>query len=169
MHRAGARDAPRQDLAPLRHEGPQELHVLVIDVVDLVRAELADLPPAEHRPALALLLVARFLVALLAAAAAARSSLSECHGYASIPSKRSSVSSSVSMCERPSPGCRCGGRPRLTRRRSDSLWRFVRVRSMTRFSSSTRTIMWRITWSITLSRRSSSFMSSPDPLMTSRT
>jgi hypothetical protein len=37
------------------------------------------------------------------------------------------------------------------------------------FSSSTRTTMWRMTWSITLRRRSSSFISSPDPLITSRT
>src|SRR5437762_14305986 len=37
MHRAGARDAPRQDLAPLEHEGANQTHVLVIDVVDLVR------------------------------------------------------------------------------------------------------------------------------------
>ena len=45
----------------------------------------------------------------------------------------------------------------------------VRVRSTTFFSSSTRTTMCRITRSITLRRRSSSFISSPVPLITSRT
>src|SRR5207244_8069158 len=79
VHRAGARDAPRQDLAALGHERPDQLHVLVLDVVDLVRAEFADLAPAEQRAALSLFLVARFLVAAAAAAAAARSSLSERH------------------------------------------------------------------------------------------
>src|SRR4051812_30655621 len=79
---AGAGNAPRQDLAALRHERPDQLHVLVVDVVDLVRAELADLAPAEQRAALSLFLVARLLVAGAAApaAAAARSSLSEWHG-----------------------------------------------------------------------------------------
>src|SRR5260221_11443934 len=82
VHRAGARDPARQDLAALGHERPDQLHVLVVDVVALVRAELADLAPAEHRPALALL-VAGLLVRAAAAAAAAtapRASLSECHG-----------------------------------------------------------------------------------------
>src|SRR5688572_18196149 len=76
VHRAGARDTARQDLAALRHERADQLDVLVVDVVDLVRAELADLAPAEHRPPLALLLVVLLLVA---AAAAARASLSEWH------------------------------------------------------------------------------------------
>src|SRR5947209_17560787 len=79
VHRAGARDAPRQDLAALGHERSDQLHVLVVDVVDLVRAELADLATAEQRAALSLFLVARFLVAAAAAAAAARCSLSERH------------------------------------------------------------------------------------------
>jgi hypothetical protein len=47
--RAGARDAARQDLGALGHERHQQLRVLVVDVVDLVRAELADLARAEHR------------------------------------------------------------------------------------------------------------------------
>src|SRR6266550_4220026 len=81
VHRARARDATRQHLAALRHERSQELDVLVVDVVDLIRAELADLAAAEHRAALAVLLVAGLLVFVPAAAAtAARSSLSECHG-----------------------------------------------------------------------------------------
>src|SRR5262245_59498694 len=61
VHRAGAGNPPRQDLAALGNERSQQLHVLVVDVVDLVRAELADLAPAEHGTALAVLLVARFL------------------------------------------------------------------------------------------------------------
>src|SRR5947209_8740351 len=162
MHRAGARDAPRENLAALGHERPDQLHVLVVDVVDLVRAELADLATTEERAALSLFLVSRLLVAAAAAATAARASLSEWHRYTSTPSNRSSSISSASLCWRPSPGCRWGGRPRFTRRRSDSVRRLVCVRSTTFFSSSTRTIMWRITWSITLSRRSSSFISSPD-------
>src|SRR6185436_16990612 len=55
VQRAGARNAARQDLRALRHEGEQQLRVLVVDVVDLVRAELAHLAAAEHRPALAVL------------------------------------------------------------------------------------------------------------------
>src|ERR1700742_5155362 len=74
---AGAGDAARQDLAALGYERADQLDVLVVDVVDLVRAELADLPTAKQRAALALRLVARLLVALLAAAA--RSLLSERH------------------------------------------------------------------------------------------
>src|SRR3954452_19740274 len=77
---AGARNAPRQNLAALGHERPDQLHVLVVDVVDLVRTEFADLAPAEQRAALALFLLARFLVAAAAAPASARSSLSEWHG-----------------------------------------------------------------------------------------
>src|SRR6185503_13548626 len=88
---AGPRDPARQDLAALGHERPDQLDVLVVDVVDLVRAELADLAAAEQ----------------------------------------------------------CAPLPF--------------------FSSSTRTTMWRMTRSITLSRRSSSFISSPLPLTTCRT
>src|SRR5437763_12315290 len=49
VHRARARDPPRQDLAALGDERADQLHVLVVDVVDLVRAELAHLPAAEQR------------------------------------------------------------------------------------------------------------------------
>src|SRR5689334_9720735 len=85
MHRARPRDAPRQNLAALRHERPDQLHVLVVDVVDLVRAELADLAAAEQRAALTLRLVAALLVAAAAAAArAARSSVSEWHRLRSL-------------------------------------------------------------------------------------
>src|SRR5262245_20455269 len=56
--RAGAEHAARQYLAALGHEGGDQLDVLVVDVIDLVRAELADLAPPEE-VALALLLAAR--------------------------------------------------------------------------------------------------------------
>src|SRR5258705_10226454 len=42
-----ARDAPGNDLASLADEAPETAHVLVVDEIDLVHAELADLPPAE--------------------------------------------------------------------------------------------------------------------------
>src|SRR5215472_11152101 len=76
MHGAGARDPPRQDLPALGDERRDQLHVLVVDVVDLVRAELADLAAAEQRAALTLGLVAALLVPLAASAGA---SLSERH------------------------------------------------------------------------------------------
>jgi len=43
----GSRDPARQDLGALRDELLQQLHVLVIDVVNLVRTELADLAATE--------------------------------------------------------------------------------------------------------------------------
>src|SRR5262249_29075764 len=101
MHRARAGNPPRQDFAALRHERTEQLHVFVVDIVDFIRAEFADLTAPEHRPALSLLLVFVFFVA--PAAAAARASLSKWHRYASIPSNRSSSRSSVSV-DRPSPG-----------------------------------------------------------------
>src|SRR3954464_11668101 len=48
---ARAREAPRLDLAALRHELHQQPHVLVVDVVDLLRPELADATAAEAAPA----------------------------------------------------------------------------------------------------------------------
>src|SRR5215510_2389326 len=47
MPRATTRDATGDDLAALAHEAPEPAHVLVVDQVDLVGAELTDLPPAE--------------------------------------------------------------------------------------------------------------------------
>src|SRR5215831_16337228 len=55
VHRAASRNPARQNLRPLGHERHQELGVLVIDVVDLVRAELTDLAPTEHRTTLPVL------------------------------------------------------------------------------------------------------------------
>src|SRR4051812_15551804 len=78
VHRARARDAARQDLAALGNERTDQFDVLVVDVVDLVRAELADLAATEQRAALALFLVAGFLVSA-AAAAAPRTPLSKRH------------------------------------------------------------------------------------------
>src|SRR5262245_33841840 len=74
MLRAGAEHAPRQDLAALGRERPQQLDVLVVDVVDLVRAELADLAAPEE-VALALLLAAAPRGAGAAGAARAASRL----------------------------------------------------------------------------------------------
>src|SRR4029450_83117 len=44
---AAAGDAPRNDLAALADKAPQTAHVLEVDDIDLVHAELADLPPSE--------------------------------------------------------------------------------------------------------------------------
>src|SRR5262245_3572818 len=68
---ARARDAARLDLAALGNERRQQAHVLVVDVVDLVRAELADAAPAEESAAAGTIPLR--LVVLLAAAAAASS------------------------------------------------------------------------------------------------
>src|SRR5450759_381014 len=69
--RAGARNPARLDLAPLRDEGRQQPDILVVDVIDLLRAELADATPAEEPAARALPLLV--LVVLFGAAAAAAS------------------------------------------------------------------------------------------------
>src|SRR5207247_1778027 len=81
VHGARPRDPPRQHLPALGHERADDLYVLVVDVVDLVRAELADLAPTEHRTPLSFFLVTGLLVAIAPAPAttAARSSLSEWH------------------------------------------------------------------------------------------
>src|SRR5688572_29146691 len=47
MTRAAARDAAWNDLAALGDEAAEPSHVLVVDEADLVRTELADLPPPE--------------------------------------------------------------------------------------------------------------------------
>src|SRR6187549_3049304 len=73
MLRARAGNPPRQHLAALGDEAAQQLDVLVVDVVDLVRAELADLPAAE-KPA-ATTLVAGLAVFVAGLASAARAAL----------------------------------------------------------------------------------------------
>src|SRR6185295_5333557 len=55
---AGPEHPPGKHLAALRHERRQQLHVLVVHVVDLVRAELADLAAAEEVALARVLLVA---------------------------------------------------------------------------------------------------------------
>src|SRR5262245_19461744 len=67
VHRAGPRDAAWQDLAPLRNETLQQPHVLVVDVLDLLVAELAELATLEDE----LLLEAAALLAAAVSPAAA--------------------------------------------------------------------------------------------------
>src|SRR4030095_14620834 len=86
MLRARAGNPPRQHLAALGNEAAQQLDVLVVDVVDLVRAELADFPAAE-KSAATRLVPARgvFAAGLAAAARAALLRSTKCHdAYASI-------------------------------------------------------------------------------------
>jgi len=47
MPRTAPRDAPGDDLPALGDEVAKTADILVVDEVDLVRAKLADLPPAE--------------------------------------------------------------------------------------------------------------------------
>src|SRR6187399_703245 len=72
VQRAGAGDPPRLDLAALGQERRQQADVLVVDVVDLLRAELAHAAPAEEpaaRAIAALVLVGVFALRPAAAAA----------------------------------------------------------------------------------------------------
>src|SRR6188768_2865127 len=71
MLRARAGNPPRQHLAALGDEAAQQLDVLVVDVVDLVRAELADFTTAEKAAATTLVAALGVFVAGLAAAARA--------------------------------------------------------------------------------------------------
>src|SRR6185503_12036018 len=168
VRRAHAGDAPRLNLAALRNERRQELHVLVADVVDLLDTELAQAAPAEERAASAALLV---LLVLAASTAAAVSTVVKVH-HRSPPRKPISgpSTSSSSSCRRlRSCSVGSGGNPRRTRRAVMAALRFVLARSATASSWSTRTIMWRITRSKTRRRRSSSAVISAGPLMTCST
>src|SRR3970040_2064169 len=49
---AGARDPPRQDPPALLHEAPETSDILVVDLLHLVHAELADLLPTITLPSL---------------------------------------------------------------------------------------------------------------------
>src|SRR5687768_18389245 len=71
--RAGAGNPPRQHLASLGDEAAQQLDVLVVDVVDLVRAELADLAAPEKSAASTL--IAGLVAGLRILAPAARAAL----------------------------------------------------------------------------------------------
>src|SRR5262249_12284897 len=70
VHRARARDPPRLDLPALGQERRQQPDVLVIDVVDLLRAELAHAATAEKASTRGVTALAFVLVAALAPAAA---------------------------------------------------------------------------------------------------
>src|SRR3954463_15409579 len=105
---AGSRDPARLDLAALGNERRQQAHVLVVDVVDLLRAELADAAPAEEPAARASLALA--LVVLLAAAAAPATTFFA--HRPSAPSMFMSSASSLSRSPRRSLGCGSGGSPR---------------------------------------------------------
>src|SRR6476660_3465277 len=119
---AGAEHPARQDLAPLGHEPGEELHVLVVDVVDLVRAELADLPAPEE-VALACVLAAAApgsagtaastarAATTTAASATAESASTEAHQTTPSPSTERS---------RRSPRSRSRSRSRSSRSRSRS-------------------------------------------------
>src|SRR5580765_3359554 len=48
VKRAGPGDAPREDLAPLGNEGLEQLDVFPVHVLELLRAELADLPAPDE-------------------------------------------------------------------------------------------------------------------------
>src|SRR5512139_1896383 len=104
VHRAHARDAPRQNLRALRHEGQQHLGVLVIDVIHLVRAELAHLAAAEHAAPRAALLAAPPVAARLRTRSAPSSSFFT-HAYTSSRSYwSSSPPSSSPRRDRPPTG-----------------------------------------------------------------
>src|SRR5689334_6008871 len=63
--RRGAGDARRDDLAGLVDEVLQDLDVLVVDPLDFLGREAAELAPAEQRPlALVLLVLAELPLAL---------------------------------------------------------------------------------------------------------
>src|SRR5512134_736227 len=81
VRRARPGDPPRLDLAALRDERREQPDVLVVDVVDLLRAELAD-PAAAEEAAARLASLALFLV-LVAAPALAPSSFP--HRWTSAP------------------------------------------------------------------------------------
>src|SRR5207253_2095468 len=76
MQRAGAGDAARKDLSALRDELLEHLHVFVVDVLELLDAELADALAAIEK----LLLAARSARTTLSAGAggAGRSSTLKC-------------------------------------------------------------------------------------------
>src|SRR5947207_10200683 len=73
MQRAGAGDAARQDLPALRDELLQHLHVLVVDVLELLHAELAN----------AFAAIEELLLAALRSTRAARSTAARSSGIGS--------------------------------------------------------------------------------------
>jgi hypothetical protein len=67
-------------LAALGNERANDFHVLIVDVVDFVCAELADLPTPEQRAPLALgAFLSGLFIAAASACTAATASLSKWH------------------------------------------------------------------------------------------
>src|SRR5215471_6305557 len=144
VERAGPRDPARQDLAALRDEGLQQLDVLPVHVLELLRAELADLAAPDEE----LLARGRLSVAVARGAPAAGARRHSPHD--------SLLSASAPIAAASSAGAgaaatACGGR-------GGRLACFLRIRSAIlteRFcSSSARTARCRRTWSESFSRRS---------------
>src|SRR5579872_2868972 len=89
MQRAGSGDPARQNLSALRNELLQRLHILEIDVFDLLDAELADALAAIEELLLAALLSTRAsTAALFAAALAGASRLCHCHRRSPLLARR---------------------------------------------------------------------------------
>src|ERR1051325_3141890 len=94
MQRARAGDAARKNLAALGDELLQRLHVLEVDVLDLLDAELADALAAIEELLLAALLSARTAAAAIIAAAArsartsSRTTSRRCHVVSSLSLRR---------------------------------------------------------------------------------
>src|SRR5262249_15720551 len=74
VQRAGPRDAPRQDLAAIGDEGLEKLDVLPVHVLELLRAELADLAASDEE-----LLACRRLPVAIARATASGTSGHRAH------------------------------------------------------------------------------------------
>src|SRR5690606_38927580 len=109
---ARTRDAPRLNLAALGNERRQGLHVLVVDVVDLLDAEAADAAAAEES-------AATTLVPASVTGSAPRGAT--CLAHRSPPASSSRVSSSSPRRRSFSSGS--GGRPRRVRRSIISAFR----------------------------------------------
>src|SRR5436309_3269625 len=156
---AGPEHPPGKHLAALGDEGGQELHVLVVDVVDLVRAELADLAPAEE--------VALALVLPPAAARATARGPRSPTPAAPAPAAAVAEAARAHCCTSSWTGeVRSDIRPR---RFSSSAVRLALRRSALRRSSSTRTVRKRTTPSVTRRRRSTSLTRVCPPSVTMRT
>src|SRR6185503_15095116 len=133
-----------KNLAPLGDEALEELDVLPVDVLQLLRAELADLAPPHEE-----LLTRPALRVLAGGAPAPGTSGSSAHSHDSLLSALSALSSAAGAASVGSAGGRGGRLIAFLRSLSVILaWRFN--------SSSTRTARWRSTWSDSPMRRSAS-------------
>src|SRR5688500_11628722 len=115
MRRTRAGNPARLHFAALGDGSGQLPHVLVIDVIDALRAELADTAAARERAASFALALVFVLVAPAASAAATASSF-----FAHRMSSRPMSLSMSSLSPRRSLGSGSGGSPRATRRRAES-------------------------------------------------